>query len=130
VPSASSSPRSKLVLIVDDDADAREVLGELIGALGHQAMQAASAQEAVLCAERAQVDVALIDLGLPGTDGYELARRIRSTVTGAGIRLVALTGYSDDESRRSATEAGFDEFLVKPAPSNAIAAVVNGAPER
>jgi CheY-like chemotaxis protein len=112
-------------LIVDDDADARELLGELIGALGHHPLQAASAQEAVACAERTQLDVALIDLGLPGTDGYEVARRIRSTISGGGIRLVALTGYSDDRSRRSAEEAGFDAFLVKPAATTAIAAVVN-----
>jgi CheY-like chemotaxis protein len=119
-------PLRKLVLIVDDDDDAREILGELIGALGHDALQAASAEEALARAEGAKVDVALIDLGLPGTDGYEVARRIRSTTAGAGIRLVALTGYSDDASRRSATEAGFDGFLVKPAPSHAIAAVVAG----
>jgi CheY-like chemotaxis protein len=125
VPSAPPSRRRKLVLIVDDDADAREVMGELIGALGHEALQAASAHEAVACAERTKVDIALIDLGLPGTDGYELARRIRSTVAGAGIRLVALTGYSDDASRKRAAAAGFDEFLVKPAASNAIAALVN-----
>jgi CheY-like chemotaxis protein len=117
--------RPKYVLIVDDDADARELLGELIGALGHHPLQAASAHEAVACAESTKLDVALIDLGLPGTDGCEVARRIRSTISGAGIRLVALTGYSDDASRRSAEEAGFDEFLVKPAPTTAIAAAVN-----
>ncbi len=117
--------RPKHVLIVDDDADARELLGELIGALGHHPLQAASAQEAVACAERTKLDVALIDLGLPGTDGYEVARRIRSTSSGAGVRLVAFTGYSDDHSRRSAEEAGFDDFLVKPAATDAIAAIVN-----
>ncbi len=118
-------PRAKYVLIVDDDVDARDMLGELIGALGHHPLKAASAHEAVACAEKTQVDVALIDLGLPGTDGYEAARRIRSTISGAGIKLVALTGYSDDASRRSASEAGFDEFLVKPARTDAILAAVN-----
>jgi CheY-like chemotaxis protein len=117
-------------LIVDDDADARELLGELIAALGHDHLQAASAHEALACAERNRVDVALIDLGLPDADGCELARRIRSTVAGAGIRLVALTGYSDDQSRRTATDAGFDEFLVKPAGTAEIAAVVNDELER
>jgi CheY-like chemotaxis protein len=123
---AGSSSRAKFVLIVDDDADARDVLGELIGALGHHALKAASAHEAIACAERNKVDVALIDLGLPGADGYEVARRIRATLAGSDIRLVALTGYSDDVSRRSAAEAGFDEFLVKPAGTPAIAAAVNG----
>lgn len=120
-----AAPPGKYVLIVDDDEDARELLGELIGALGHHPLQAASAHEAVECATRTRVDVALIDLGLPGTDGYEVARRIRGTITGAGIRLVALTGYSDDLSRRTAAEAGFDAFLVKPAATTEIAAVVN-----
>lgn len=121
----SSSSRAKYVLIVDDDADARELLGELIGSLGHHPLQAASAHEAMECAASTRVDVALIDLGLPGTDGYEVARRIRGTIAGAGIRLVALTGYSDDASRRTAAEAGFDAFLVKPALTTDIAAVVN-----
>lgn len=122
-PGPSSGP--KYVLIVDDDADARELMSELIGSLGHHPLQAASAHEAVACTERTHVDVALIDLGLPGADGYEVARRIRSTIAGAGIRLVALTGYSDDTSRRTAAEAGFDGYLVKPAATTDIAAVVN-----
>jgi CheY-like chemotaxis protein len=127
VPSAfAATSQRKLVLIVDDDDDAREVLCEFIGVLGHDALQAASAEEALARATAAKVDVALIDLGLPGTDGFEVARRIRGSIAGARIRLVALTGYSDESSRQSAVEAGFDEFLVKPALSDAIAAVVMG----
>jgi CheY-like chemotaxis protein len=114
----------RYVLIVDDDADARELLGELIGSLGHHPLQAASGLEAIACAQQRRVDVALIDLGLPGTDGYEVARRIRASIEGGHIRLVALTGYSDDVSRRAATDAGFDAFLVKPADADDIAAAV------
>ena len=113
-----------MVLIVDDDDDARDLLRELIGALGHQTLQAASAREAIEQTERSRPDVALIDLGLPDSDGCELARRIRKTLAGANIRLVALTGYSDLEMRRSASAAGFDDFLVKPAPLNAIEAAL------
>lgn len=116
---------NKVVLIVDDDDDARDLLRELIDALGHSTLQAASAREAIEQTERERPDVALIDLGLPDSDGCELARRIRGTLAGANIRLVALTGYSDLEMRRSASAAGFDDFLVKPAQPNAIEAVVN-----
>ena len=123
--SPSNESPSKVVLIVDDDDDARDLLRELIGALGHQTLQAASAREAIEQTERSRPDVALIDLGLPDSDGCELARRIRKTLAGANIRLVALTGYSDLEMRRSASAAGFDDFLVKPAPPSAIEAVVN-----
>jgi CheY-like chemotaxis protein len=110
---------------VDDDEDARDVLGELIDALGHHALRASSAVEAIEHAQRGPLDLALIDLSLPGMDGCEVARRIRDTVAGANIRLVALTGYSDDATRRSAAAAGFDDFLVKPAYSATIERVVN-----
>jgi CheY-like chemotaxis protein len=125
-PVPSSPLRPKQVLIVDDDEDLREVLGDLLLALGHRALQASTAMEAVECAQQNTLDVALIDLGLPGDDGYEVARRIRNTMAGAGIRLVALTGSSDELSRRSAEAAGFDDFLVKPAGANAIVAAVDG----
>ena len=121
-----SSQRSKRILIVEDDDDAREIIGELIGALGHEVVPAASAGQAVLETERQPPDVAFIDLGLPGVDGCETARRIRSTVAGAGVRLVALTGYSDDSTRERALAAGFDAFIVKPAHTTALEAAVNG----
>jgi CheY-like chemotaxis protein len=118
----------KRILIVDDDADARDVLGELIGAFGHDTFQAASADEALERAQRTRLDLVLIDLGLPGADGFEVARRIRGTVSNSGARLVALTGYSDDASRRAATAAGFDDFVVKPAFGGALEAIVNARP--
>jgi len=117
----------KRVLIVEDDEDAREVIGELIDALGHEAVPVASAGEAVQRVEEQKLDVALIDLSLPETDGYEVARRIRATLAGASVRLVALTGYSDASTRKRASEAGFDDFLVKPAHLSALEAIVNGA---
>ena len=122
----SGTVRSKRILIVEDDDDARELIGELIGELGHEVVPAASAREAVLEAERRPPDVAFIDLGLPGVDGCETARRIRGVVAGANIRLIALTGYSDDSTRARARAAGFDDFLVKPAHTTALEAAVNG----
>ncbi len=124
----AGSVKRKRILIVDDDDDAREILGELLGALGHDTLQASSGSEAVEQAERAPLDIVLIDLGLPDVDGFEVARRIRNTVANSGARLVALTGYSDEESRRTAAAAGFDEFVVKPALGNTLEALVSRSP--
>jgi CheY-like chemotaxis protein len=123
--SSAGSGVPKRVLIVEDDDDAREVIGELIDALGHEAVAVASAREAVQRVQEQKLDVALIDLSLPETDGYEVARRIRATLAGAPMRLVALTGYSDASTRKRASEAGFDDFLVKPAQLSALEAIVN-----
>ena len=107
---------------------ARDVLGEMIGALGHDTFQAANALEAIERAESTPLDLVLIDLSLPDTDGFEVARRIRSIVSNAGARLVALTGYSDAENRRCAELAGFDDFVVKPAYGTALEELVNARP--
>lgn len=101
------------VLIVEDDDDSREMLGEWVCSLGHRQLGAANAQEALNHALQSRPELALIDLGLPGVDGYEVARQLRAAA-GQSIRLVALTGYSDGESRQSANAAGFDDFVVKP----------------
>jgi CheY-like chemotaxis protein len=128
-PSPGSGPRRN-VLIVEDDDDVRDILGEIVGEMGHRALDASNGNEALERMEETRLDVALIDLSLPGVDGYELARRIRQTVEGAGIRLVALTGYSDAKTRRNAEAAGFDDFLVKPATPSMIEQLVNGPPPR
>jgi CheY-like chemotaxis protein len=101
------------VLIVEDDDDSREMLGEWVCALGHHQLPAANADEALTQTLESRPELALIDLGLPGVDGYEVARRLRAAV-GGSIRLVALTGYSDGIARQTADAAGFDDFLVKP----------------
>jgi CheY-like chemotaxis protein len=126
-PSANSRKR---VLIVEDDDDARDVLGELISALGHDVVPAATALEALARAEDSNIDFALIDLSLGGVDGCEVARQIRSTAQGQSVRLVALTGYSDRNKRKQADEAGFDDFIVKPAHMNVIEALLSARAER
>jgi len=98
---------------VEDDDDSREMLGEWVAALGHRQLSAANADEALTHTLESRPELALIDLGLPGVDGYEVARRLRAAV-GESIRLVALTGYSDGVSRQTADAAGFDDFVVKP----------------
>ena len=100
-------------MIVEDDDDSREMLGEWICALGHRQLPASNAEEALNLTLESRPELALIDLGLPGVDGYEVARRLRAAV-GPSMRLVALTGYSDGAARQTADAAGFDDFVVKP----------------
>lgn len=101
------------VLIVEDDDDSREVLGEWVSALGYRQMRASNAREALEQVQHSRPDLALIDLGLPGVDGFDVARELRAVV-GRSLRLIALTGSSDRAARRCADAAGFDDFLVKP----------------
>jgi len=104
---------SLCVLIVEDDEDSREVLCEWVSAFGHRHLRAANAEEALNHVLHSHPELALIDLGLPDVDGYEVARRVRAEV-GESLRLIALTGYSDGVSRQEAFAAGFDDFVVKP----------------
>ena len=120
------SPRC--VLIVEDDDDSREMLGELVTAFGHRAVAAASAAEALEQARDQKPDLALIDIGLPEMDGCELARLLRLAMAetpGLRPRLVALTGYSDGDTRETAGAAGFDAFVVKPIMPEALEALLS-----
>lgn len=112
--SLDSNSQGVRVLIVEDDDDSRDMLSQLVGMLGHRALSASNAHEALQRAGETLWDIALIDLGLPEVDGCEVARRLRATNGGEQRTLVALTGYSDGATRAAAKEAGFDEFLVKP----------------
>jgi CheY-like chemotaxis protein len=111
----------KRILIVDDNADAAESLAMLLGLQGHETRVALSGKEALAGAEGFAPDVALLDLGLPEMDGFELAARLRAMPQLAAIRLVALTGYGRSEDRQRTQAAGFDEHLVKPVDLAALA---------
>jgi CheY-like chemotaxis protein len=121
-----SAPRC--VLIVEDDDDSREMLGELVSSFGHRAVPAANAAEALAQARDQKPDLALIDIGLPEIDGCELARLLRLAMVetpGLRTRLVALTGYSDGAMRESAGAAGFDAYVVKPIMPEALEALLS-----
>lgn len=104
------------VLIVDDNADAAELLAELLGALGHDTLVAGDGHRAleVLGEQASRIDVAVVDLGLPGMDGLELARVARARLGSSTPRLIALTGYGSAEDRAQTLEAGFAAHLTKP----------------
>jgi CheY-like chemotaxis protein len=103
------------VLVVDDNADAADSLALLLRMHGHQAVACHSGEQAVEALSAGSFDVALLDLSMPGMDGLELARTIRARSAGRPPRLVAVSGYSHQDSRRAAHEAGFEDFLTKPA---------------
>jgi PAS domain S-box-containing protein len=102
------------ILIVEDNIDAAASLALLLRLWGHDVEIAYEATSALAIAERSRPDVVLSDLGLPGVDGYELARRLRSEPAFGRVVLVALSGYGRAEDQRRALDAGFDHHLVKP----------------
>lgn len=103
------------ILVVDDNIDAGESLGELLRLLGHHVLVASSGSQALQIVPELRPDAALLDIGLPIMDGYELARRIRTRQEGDRILLIAVTGYGQEEDRRKSRDAGFDYHLTKPA---------------
>ena len=116
-PARAAAPpaRARRVLIVDDNGDSAESLSQLVRAWGHEVTTARDGPTALTLAERFEPDIALLDIGLPGMNGYELARRLREAARGRPLQLLAMTGYGRTEDREAALSAGFDEHLVKPA---------------
>ena len=110
-PPAAAARRRRL-LIIDDEADARESLGALLELEGHEVKAAADGAAGLALLAEAGGEVALVDIGLPGMDGYEVARRARAI--GGSLLLIAVTGYGQREDRDKAHAAGFDAHLTKP----------------
>ncbi len=102
------------VLVVDDNRDAAQMLGIMVQHFGHAVRTVHTAAEGLAAAHDHPADVYLLDIGLPGMDGHELARRLRAEAAGAGAVLVAVTGYGGEETHRTAVAAGFDYHFVKP----------------
>jgi len=113
VTAASTDPKRR-ILIVDDNEDALMSLANLLGLDGHEVCTAANGFLALDKAPEFRPEVAVLDIGMPGIDGYELARRIRAQSWGGSMVLVALTGWGQEADRRRSREAGFDSHWVKP----------------
>lgn len=110
----AASGRPSRLLIVDDNQDSARSQAKMLRLLGHEVEAAFEGGEALRQVAAFRPDVVLLDLGLPGIDGYEVARRIRAMPEGGEVLLVAQTGWGQDEDRRRTAAAGFDAHLVKP----------------
>jgi CheY-like chemotaxis protein len=126
VPAGSDEPAFEdaaplRILVVEDNLDGRESLRDLLEIWGHEVELAENGPDGVKSALSGQPDVALIDIGLPGLDGNEVAQRIRAALDGDRMALVAMTGYGQPEDRRRALQAGFDAYLVKPVDPDELA---------
>ncbi|HVS66510.1 MAG TPA: ATP-binding protein [Thermoanaerobaculia bacterium] len=115
---------SRRVLIVEDNEDARQALQEALRGQGHEVFEAADGPAALASIGATRPDVAVIDIGLPGLDGYEVARRLRAWSEGRSLGLIALTGYGQRETRERAIDAGFDSYLTKPVSPRELSAVI------
>ncbi len=124
---APSPGQAKRVLVVDDNEDAGQSLALLLSCQGHEVRVVSDGLAALEEVERWRPAVVFLDIGLPGMDGYEVCRRLRAQPASAGVRLVALTGFGQSDDRRLAQEAGFDEFLVKPAGPEELVRAVHSA---
>ena len=106
--------RPRRVLLIDDNADAAESLAQLLALSGHDARTAGDGVHGIELAQEFHPDVVFCDLGLPGMNGYDVARELRSLPFGRDIVLAALTGFGQPSDREKTAEAGFDAHLVKP----------------
>ena len=126
----TKAPARVRLVVVDDSTDHLESLGMLLRLMGHEVFLAASGPEALEAIAHHDPDVALIDIGLPGMTGYEVARRIREQAKYRHIVLVAQTGWGQTEDRLRSSEAGFDHHLVKPVSREELDAILQRLPEK
>ena len=123
------SPRQLLrVLVVDDDVDAAEMLSQALRSAGHQVRHEHDGASALVAAAQFEPDVVLLDLGLPGMDGIEVARRLRAYPQLTGVRIVAVTGFSQRIDRSRSAAAGIESHLVKPVELEEVMKAIASAP--
>ena len=115
------------MLVIEDNDDGREMMAMMLEAQQYRVVTAIDGLEGLRLAAEQLPDIALVDIGLPGIDGYEVARRLRANPDTRAVRLVALTGYGQESDRRRALEAGFDAHLVKPVDLNLLMEVLEEA---
>ena len=120
------SSQERRVLLIEDNADARAMLRTILEVAGHVVTEAPDGPSGLTAALDMRPDVALIDIGLPGLNGYDVARGIRDSAPELPIRLIAISGYGQPQDRLQASEAGFDAHLVKPVePDRVLSEVAN-----
>lgn len=110
----SAPSASKRILVADDNRDGAETMSMLLQLSGHEVYLAHSGAEAFEVAKRERPDIAVLDIGMPDLNGYEVAERIRREAWGERIKLIAMTGWGQPEDKRRALAAGFNYHLTKP----------------
>ena len=124
---ASDPPRisqARRVLLIEDNEDARRSMMTILRYYGYRVFEAADGFEGIATAEEIQPDCAIIDIGLPQYDGYEVAKRLRAAPACRNMLLIALTGYGSENARSQAEKAGFDDYLVKPVSPRELAEII------
>jgi PAS domain S-box-containing protein len=121
-----NASRSLKILVVDDNEDAAAMLGMLLEASGHHVLAENDARQALARAGLESPDVCLLDIGLPGMDGHELAQRLRAQPATANAVLIAVTGYGQENDQRKALAAGFDHHLTKPVDIGKLTSILDG----
>ena len=124
------APAARRVLVIEDNVDAAESLREVLEFDGHSVQLANNGGDGIAKSLSFRPDMILCDIGLPGLDGYEVARRLRAEKTLASVYLVALTGYALPEDMAKAKEAGFDEHIAKPASLERLEQILASALKR
>jgi signal transduction histidine kinase len=127
---ADPAAESRRVLIVDDNEDAAEMLSVLVEAWGHSARVARDGIEAMDVARAYEPEFVLLDLGLPRANGFDVARDMRAEPWGRSARIIAVTGWGRDADKQRSRDAGFDEHLVKPVPTDHLKALLSQPPGR
>jgi CheY-like chemotaxis protein len=124
--SATPSARPRRVLIADDNVEAAQALGTALAMAGHEVRTASNGEGALQAAASFVPDVVLLDIGMPGLSGYDVARRLRQEPSLCAAYLVALTGWGSREDQQRALQAGFDVHVTKPASAEHIEYLIAG----
>ena len=128
-PSATPIDRPALrILVVDDSVDTAKAMSKLLASFGHEIIAAHDGRAAIAAARDHRPDVLLLDIGLPGLDGYEVARQVRRESDLSRATLIAISGYSQEQDRRLSREAGFDHHLAKPVDYDLLFSLLDAAP--
>jgi PAS domain S-box-containing protein len=124
----AASTQKRRVLVVDDNVDAADSMAMLLRMVGHEVDIEHEGNAALARATQGIHDILLLDIGLPGMNGYDIARHLRARPEGQNMRIYALTGYGQEEDRRRALASGFDGHLVKPVMPAELLALIDGPP--
>ncbi len=125
--SSPSSARVRRILVADDNVDAGESLAMLLRFDGHEVQLARSGPEALELFARMRPDIAILDIGMPGLSGYDVARRIRQqSGSTSAVTLIALTGWGQEADKARAAESGFDHHFTKPVEPTVLSQLIGG----